>query len=107
MPTEIHPPKEARKTAENDPSGKTNSLRLLRRLGKAFIWFGAIACGAHLLLAVPSISSLTHALVIVIETVGRLSATVGLGGVLLALAEIADGVRDVSPRVGSPTNSAV
>jgi hypothetical protein len=59
----------------------------------SLLWLGAVACGAHLLLALPSVSSFTHLLVIVIETIGRLSATVGLGGVLLALAEIADSIR--------------
>ena len=104
MATEMLLAKETRKSAEIDSSRKADSVRLLRRLGKAFIWFGALACGAHLLLAVPSISSFTHLLVIVIEAVGRLSATVGLGGVLLALAEIADGIQGISPGLGSSAN---
>jgi hypothetical protein len=82
-------------------SRRASDLKLLRRLAMGFIWLGAVACGAHLLLAIPSVSSFTHFLGIVIETIGRLSATVGLGGVLLALAEIAEGLRTGLPRLGS------
>jgi hypothetical protein len=93
MATEIQLENETRKSAELNASRRRNDLKLLRRLARGFIWLGVVACGAHLLLAVPSVSSFTHLLVIVIETIGRLSATVGLGAVLLALAEIADSIR--------------
>jgi hypothetical protein len=97
MATEIQLADGTGKTAEINAGRRLKDLRLLRRLAKGFIWLGAVACGAHLMLAVPSVSSFTHLLVIVIETIGRLSATVGLGGVLLALAEIAEGVLVTSP----------
>lgn len=69
------------------------NLALLRILGKGFIWLGAIACGVYLLLALPTVSSFSSLLLTIADTVGRLSATVGLGAILLALAEIADALR--------------
>jgi len=82
----------AKKYEEERDVGK--NLALLRLLAKAFIWIGAVGCAAYLLLALPSVSSFSSLLLIVIDTIGRLSATVGLGAVLLALAEIADGLRN-------------
>ena len=88
---------ETRKTVRLNVSRRAKDLDLLRLLAKGFIWLGAVACATHLLLALPSVGSFTHLLVILIETIGRLSATVGLGGVLLALAEIAEGIRAHGP----------
>src|ERR1700685_3498899 len=88
---------ETSKALRLNVSRRAKDLDLLRLLAKGFIWLGAVACATHLLLALPSVGSFTHLLVILIETIGRLSATVGLGGVLLALAEIAEGIRAHGP----------
>jgi hypothetical protein len=92
MTTQMKQVEERRKATLIEDRAKVKNLALLRLLAKGFIWLGAVACGAHLLVAVPSVSSFTNLLLIAIDTIGRLSATVGLGGVLLALAEIADGI---------------
>ena len=75
------------------------NLDLLRLLGKAFIGLGALACGVYLLLSLPTVESFSSLLLTIADTVGRLSATVGLGAVLLALAEIADAIRGPLPPV--------
>jgi hypothetical protein len=92
MTREVQLADEILKAGENSASRKANDLGLLRLLAKGFIWLGAVACGAHLLIAVPGVASFTNLLLIVIDTIGRLSATVGLGAVLLALAAIAEGI---------------
>jgi hypothetical protein len=69
------------------------NLRLLRFLAKLFIWFGAVACAVYLLMALPSVQSFSGVLLTVADTVGRLAGSVGVGAVLLALAEIADALR--------------
>src|ERR1700685_915756 len=89
---------ETSKALRLNVSRRAKDLDLLRLLAKGFIWLGAVACATHLLLALPSVGSFTHLLVILIETIGRLSATGGLAeGVLLALAEIAEGIRAHGP----------
>ena len=71
---------------------RTGRLRLLRFVAQLFIRVGAVACVIYLLLALPSVSSFTGFLLILANVVGRLSETVGVGAVLLALAEIAEGL---------------
>lgn len=68
-------------------------LELLRRLGRGFIWLGALSCGIYLLLALPSVRSFSGFLLTLADTVARLSSTVGLGAVLLVLTKIADSLR--------------
>jgi len=67
-------------------------LRLMRPVGHIFVKTGAVACAAYLILALPAIYSFTGFLLVLTDVIGRLSSTVGLGAVLLALAEIADGL---------------
>ena len=43
-------------------------------------------------MALPVVCSLTGFLLVLTDVIGRLSATVGVGAVLLALAEIAEGL---------------
>jgi len=70
-----------------------NDVDLLRRLGRGFIWLGAPASAIYLLLSLPSVGSFSGFLLTIADTIGRLSATVGLGAVLLALATIAEAFR--------------
>jgi len=64
------------------------NLELLRMLGRSFIWLGAVSCAIYLLLGISAIGSFSGALLTLIEVISRLSATVGLGAVLLALTEV-------------------
>lgn len=70
-----------------------SDVELLRRLGRGFIWLGGPACGIQLLLALPSVGSFSGFLLTIADTIGRLSATVGLGAVLLALTAIVEALR--------------
>lgn len=70
-----------------------NDTELLRRLGRAFIWLGAPACLIQLALELPSVRSLSSFLLTLADAITRLPGTVGLGGVLLALATIAEALR--------------
>ncbi len=70
-----------------------NDTELLRRLGRAFIWLGVPACLIQLTLELPSVRSLSSFLLTLTDLITRLSGTVGLGGVLLALAAIAESLR--------------
>jgi len=71
---------------------RTGRLRLLRLIAHVFVKTGAVACVAYLILALPAVYSFTGFLLVFTDVIGRLSATVGLGAVLLALAEIAEGL---------------
>ena len=71
-----------------------NDLDLIRRLARGFIWLGAPACGIQLILAIPAVHSWSGFLLTVSDTLGRLSSTVGLGAVILALASIAQSFRE-------------
>lgn len=73
-----------------NPSG---DMRLLRAIALGFIWVGGIACIVYLLTSLPSLTSFSGILFAVTDVVGRLSTTVGLGAVLLALADIAESMR--------------
>ena len=76
-----------------------SDVELLRRLGRGFIWLGAPACGIHLLLALPSIRSFSGFLLTIADTIGRLSATVGLGAILLALTSIIEAFHQTGNKV--------
>jgi len=71
---------------------RNGRLRLLRFVAQMFIRVGVVACVLYLLLALPAVCSFSGLLLVATDVIGRLSATVGLGAVLLALAEIAEGV---------------
>lgn len=66
---------------------------LLKKIGRSFIWLGAAACLIQLLLALPGVGSFSGLLLSIADTIGRLSATVGLGAVLLVLADISESLR--------------
>lgn len=81
-----------------------NDLQLIQRIGRGFIWVGAAACGIHFLLALPGVGSFSGFLLTLADTISRLAGTVGLGAVLLTLAEVAETLRarsaerEVGPR---------
>jgi hypothetical protein len=93
MTTENHTAAKSQGESTSKERVGAKNLALLRLIAHGFIWLGTVACGAYLLLALPNVSSFSSLLLTVIDTIGRLSATVGLGAILLALAEIADGLR--------------
>ena len=72
------------------------NLKLLRFLAKVFIWTGAVTCSVNLLLAIPSLGSFASFLLILSDTIQRLTGTVGIGALLLALAEIAEGTQRIN-----------
>jgi len=72
---------------------RASRLRLMRLVAHFFVKVGAVACVAYLILALPAVYSFTGFLLVLTDVIGRLSSTVGLGAVLLALAEIADGLK--------------
>lgn len=80
-----------------------NDLDLIRRLARGFIWLGAPACGIQLILAIPAMHSWSGFLLTLSDTLGRLSSTVGLGSVLLALASIAQSLRQDVENPGPST----
>lgn len=80
-----------------------NDLDLIRRLARGFIWLGATACGIQLILAIPAVHSWSGFLLTVSDTLGRLSSTVGLGAVILALASIAQSFRQEVENPGPST----
>jgi hypothetical protein len=60
MTTQMMQGEERHKPTLIEDRTKVKNLALLRLLAKGFIWLGAVACGAHLLVAVPSVSSFTN-----------------------------------------------
>lgn len=66
---------------------------LLKKLGRGFIWLGGGTCLIQLLLALPGVGSFSGLLLSIADAIGRLSATVGLGAVLLVLADISESLR--------------
>lgn len=70
-----------------------NDAELLKKLGRGFIWLGGGACVIQLLLSLPGVGSFSGLLLSLADTIGRLASTVGLGAVLLVLADISESLR--------------
>jgi len=69
---------------------------LLKKIGRGFIWLGGGACLLQLLLSLPGVGSFSGLLLSLTDTIGRLASTVGLGAVLLVLADISESLRSRS-----------
>ena len=66
------------------------TLRSLRYMGYAFVWLGLAMAVLYLGERLPDISSFTGLLVSIAGTIELMTRTVGLGALLILLAEIID-----------------
>lgn len=74
-------------------SNTVTDAELLKKIGRGFIWLGGGACVIQLLLSLPGVGSFSGLLLSLADTIGRLASTVGLGAVLLVLADISESLR--------------